>query len=74
MMAMVRELEAKLTPTEQRDREFAFEQLRRFIRRVAAKGGTTAFPSKSFKPSSRGEIRVDIEVLKGIAGIPDKVG
>ena len=69
---MVTELESKLTPAEKRDREIAFEQLRQFIRNVQRKG--TGLPIvKQFLSVTeliRG-IRVDLEVLKGRAAVPD---
>ena len=69
-MAMVRQLEAKLTPTERRDRETYLERLREYIHRATIPGGigvrAKTFP---FRPI-RG-IRVDLEVLRGTACIPD---
>lgn len=65
MMAMVRELEAKLTPAEKRAREVAFEQLRRLIRAAAQAGTGLPVLRRSYPfPAIRG-IRVDLEVLKG---------
>ena len=66
-------LEKKLTNEELRGRAQAFEQLRRFIEAAAAAGGVSASShvvKKSF-PYPYQEIRVDLDVLKGEACVPD---
>lgn len=70
MMAMVAELESKLTPTELRERERPFEQLRRLIRRASTIGGLPPLQMSYSNLSNRG-VRVDLEVIKGMAGVPD---
>ena len=70
MMAMVRQLEMKLTPAERRARAIAFEQIRRLIRNASTAGGLPQL-SLSFPHLSQRGIRVDLEVLKGNAAVPD---
>jgi hypothetical protein len=72
MIAMVRQLQAKLTPAEQQARERAFIDLREYIRRAAKKDGTGIIRSKRFPFDAVGGIRLDLEVLKGTAASPDK--
>jgi hypothetical protein len=70
---MLDELHAKLTPAEQRERERAFAEARSYIAQVAAAGGASTPPrvSKSFpRKALKGGIRVDIEVLAGMAFVP----
>jgi hypothetical protein len=69
MMAMVRQLEAKLTPAERHAREMAFEQLRQFIRN-ASKGHGLPEVTRSFPNRPVRGIRIDLEVLKGRAAVP----
>jgi hypothetical protein len=68
---MLTDLHAKLAPSEQRHRESAFEQARQFADITAQSGGTgptkKSFPLKP-RPDHR---RVDIEVHKGLAFVPD---
>ena len=70
MMAMVRQLELMLTAAERKVRARAFEQLRRLIRN-AAMAGSLPLMSVSFPHLSERKIRLDIEVLKGSAAVPD---
>jgi hypothetical protein len=66
-------LEKKLTTEELRGRAQGFEQLRRFIEKAAAAGGVSASSrvvKKSF-PYPFQVIRVDLDVLKGEACVPD---
>jgi hypothetical protein len=72
MMAMVQQLEAKLTPSELRARERAFIDLREYIRRAVMKDGTGIIRSKRFPFDAVGGIRLDLEVLKGTAAVADK--
>jgi hypothetical protein len=72
MMAMVRQLEAKLTPAERRVREVAFEKLREYVRRATTKGGTGTIRTKRFPFDPTGEVRLDLEVLRGTAAVPDE--
>ena len=64
-------LENRLTPKERKDREQPFADLRRFIRAAALSGGVTAPVSKSFLKRGSKDIRVDLEVIKGMACVPD---
>jgi hypothetical protein len=70
MMAMVAQLESKLTPAERRDRQVALQQLRQFIHN-AAKGYGMSVLSNSYPYRTFRGIRVDLEVLKGRAAVPD---
>jgi hypothetical protein len=72
MMAMVEQLESKLTPAERHTREMAFEKLREYVRRAAMKGGTGIIRTKRFPFDPVGGIRLDLEVLKGTAAVPDQ--
>ncbi len=72
MMAMVAQLESKLTPAERREREKAFEQLREYIHRAVAKNGTGIIRTKRFPFNAARGIRLDLEVLKGTAAVPDQ--
>lgn len=64
-------LEGQLISAEKQDRRQPLAQLRRFIRAAAKAGGVSAPLSKSWlKPGSR-DIRVDLEVIKGRACVPD---
>ncbi len=68
---MLDDLAAQLTDAELQARQAAFAQAREFINRAARAGGVgpvkKSFPLKSV----RGGIRVDIEVQKGTAFVPD---
>jgi hypothetical protein len=72
MMAMVRQLEAMLTPAERRARQEGFEQLRQFIRKGKAHGLPVL--SRSFPYRIVRGIRIDLEVRKGCAAVPDAKG
>lgn len=74
MLSFCDELEDKLTDSEKRDREQPLASLRDFIRRAARAGGITASPQpfqKSFLKRGSRDIRVDLEVQKGMACVPD---
>ena len=68
---MLDQLAAQLTDAELEARQAAFAQARAFINRAAQAGGVgpvkKSFPAKPV----RGGIRVDIEVQKGMAFVPD---
>src|SRR5260370_32567867 len=70
VLRILDELEAKLTPAEKKYREEAFGQARAFVRNVPAPG-LSARTSKSFPRNTAGDIRVDIEVIAGLACVPD---
>jgi hypothetical protein len=72
VLAMLDELEQKLSPAEQQERASAFREAREFVRRSARAGGITAPVSKSFpRKPLKGGIRVDFEVIAGQACVPD---
>lgn len=67
-------LEGQLTAQERTLRQEALSQLRAFIRTAAEKGGLNADQGvfkKSFPRRPLGDIRVDLDVLKGSACVPD---
>src|ERR1700722_8152510 len=65
------QLENQLTAKEKTARKQPFAELRRFVRAAAKGGGVSAPVSKSFlKPGSK-NIRVDLEVITGMACVPD---
>ena len=70
MMEMVAHLESMLTPAERRARQKGFEQLRRLIRRASMIGGLPPL-QMSYTNVSVSGVRVDIEVLTGLAGVLD---
>jgi hypothetical protein len=74
MLGMCDSLEQRLTPSEARDRAEPFRRLRDFLRRAAECGGVYAPFSKSFLQRGPRDIRVDLEVIKGMACVPDGVG
>src|ERR1700752_2734423 len=63
-------LESKLSRAEKNERQVPLQQLRAFIRRAANYGGI-GHTKKSFKKQGSSNIRVDIEVSKGSACVPD---
>jgi hypothetical protein len=71
MLNKVSELESKLTPEELSDRIEAFSQLRAYLERAAQSGGVPAYIDKNF-PYPPQQIRVDLQVITGKAGVPDK--
>jgi hypothetical protein len=74
MLKMCEDLEAKLSEREKDDRAQALAQLRRFIRSAAQGGGVSAPVSKSWLKRGSRNIRIDLEVVKGIACVPDPEG
>lgn len=70
---LVDNLESSLTDPEMEVRQEAFQQARDYINRAARAGGVDAQVSKTFPNVSkiRSDIRVDIEVIKGKAFVPD---
>src|SRR6266404_1737489 len=67
-------LENKLTEREKKEREQPLEEIRQFIQVAARAGGISAPASKSFKKRGSKDIRVDLEVIKGMACVPDASG
>src|SRR4051794_27755440 len=71
MLQKCDELEELLTAKEKTARKKLLAELRRFIRAAARCGGVAAPVSKSFlKPGSK-DIRIDLEVIAGMACVPD---
>jgi hypothetical protein len=69
---MLDELRSRLSPWEQRLRALAFDLAHRFVDQAAAAGGAWSRISKSFPPNLRRDApRVDIEVILGVAFVPD---
>lgn len=67
-------LEEQLTAREKKDREQPMADLRAYIRRAARAGGLSANPQphkKSFPKRGSKDIRVDLEIQKGTACVPD---
>jgi hypothetical protein len=64
-------LEALLTDREKKDRDEPLRQLRRFIRAAARAGGVSAPVSRSWYQRGSKDIRVDLEVVTGMACVPD---
>lgn len=72
--ALLKALYEDLSPAERRDREAAFADAHEYIDRGAKAGGVTAPTKKTFVPRNarRGQLRVDIEVLAGLAFVPEE--
>jgi hypothetical protein len=71
MLSCCDQLEAILTDREKKDRQKPMADLRRFIRNAAAGGGVPAPVGKSFLKRGSRDIRVDLEVITGLACVPD---
>lgn len=67
-------LEAQLHEREKKDRERPLIQLRRFLRSAAQGGGVSAPISKSWLKRGSKDIRIDLEVITGMACVPDSSG
>ena len=67
-------LKGQLTPSEARDRAEPLEHLRSYITTAAEGGGVNAPLKKSFLKRGSRDIRVDLEVIKGMACVPDDTG
>lgn len=74
MLNLCDALETKLTDREKNDRAQPLAQLRRFIRSAAQGGGVSAPVSKSWLKRASRDIRIDLEVVKGKACVPDDKG
>lgn len=70
MLRMADSLESQLTNRERKDREQPLEQLRRFILSAGAGGGVAAPVSKSWLKRGSRDVRIDLEVIKGMACVP----
>lgn len=67
-------LNRRLTPSEARDRAEPLQRLRMYIRSAAQCGGVCAPLKKSFLKRGLRDIRVDLEVVTGMACVPDDEG
>ncbi len=67
---MISELESRLTPAQRQERESGFQQLRDFVRKAARAGGAPRI-KKTFPIPVVQRIRVDLEVITGLAAVPD---
>ena len=74
MLGKCDSLEQRLTPSEARDRVEFLQRLRNFIRNAAQRGGIDAPLKKSFPKRGSPDVRVDLEVIKGMACVPDGTG
>src|SRR5437870_5641689 len=68
---MLDDLAAQLTDAELQARQDAFAQAREFFNRAAQAGGVGPVKKSFPRKPVRGGIRVDTEVQRGIAFIPD---
>lgn len=66
-LEMLQNLQDSLSPKERQNRQELFEKAERFIRAAGAKNGLTAQVSKSFLKKDSKDIRIDIEVIAGVA-------
>jgi hypothetical protein len=74
VLAIVDLLEGKLTPKQKRDRAEPFADVRRYVQKAGRAGGLWAHPRphrKSFPKRGSADIRVDLDVLRGRACVPD---
>jgi hypothetical protein len=71
MLRLCDVLEAQFTEREKRDRDQPLAQLRRFIRSAAQGGGVSAPVPKSWLKRGSKDIRIDLEVITGMACVPD---
>ena len=76
--ALLKALYEDLSPAERRDREATFADAHEYIDRAAKAGGVSADPltiKKTYTPRNarRRQLRVDIEVLAGLAFVPEEM-
>jgi hypothetical protein len=64
-------LKSQLTKKELKDREELFPKAEKWINSAAQSGGVVAYVQQKFQKKDSSDIRVDIEVTKGLAFIPD---
>lgn len=60
-------LREKLSKSEQKNREKLFDKAERFIKAAGEKNGVSAPVSKKFQKKGSKDVRIDIEVIVGIA-------
>lgn len=70
---LINRLELSLKPKERSTRELALEQAGKYMAKAAKAEGVDAPVRQSFpKPrKEKGDIRIDIEVITGLAFVPD---
>src|SRR5262245_25836065 len=76
ILKMCDELEGMLSESERLARVKGFAEFREYVMRASKSGGIPADPrphKKSFPRRGAGDIRVDLEIQKGLACIPDPV-
>ncbi len=64
---MIKKLKSDIGINETQKRQDAFTRAERFIRGASENGGLSACVKQSFKVKGTKDVRVDIEVLSGIA-------
>ncbi len=77
VLGKVDRLEGQLTPKERLDREQPLLAMRTYLTNAGNKGGIWAIPKafkKSFLKRGSDDIRVDLEVHKGAACVPEPPG
>ncbi len=68
-ISMLNNLEEKLSPREQENRQELFDKAEDYIKAVGEKGGVDAQVSKTFLKKGSRDVRIDIEVILGTAFI-----
>ena|ERR1700730_2778851 len=71
MLGLCDRLERQLNTREKKVRELALLELRRFIQAAAKGGGLSAQVRKSFLVRGSKDIRVDLEIIKGMTCVPE---
>jgi RHS repeat-associated protein len=64
-------LKSQLTKRELKDREKLFPKVEKWINSAAQAGGVSAYVQQKFQKPDSKDIRIDVEVTKGLAFIPD---
>ncbi|WP_338651469.1 RHS repeat-associated core domain-containing protein [Lysinibacillus sp. Y5S-8] len=72
-LVMVDELESKLSNKEKKLRKNELNKARKFIKDAGKSGGVDASVSKTFLVKGTAHERIDIEVIKGKAFVPDLI-
>ena len=70
MLQFCDDLESQFTGQEAKDRTIPLGQIRRFIKSAEQAGGLAAPVSKSWRTPGSKDIRIDLEVIKGMACVP----
>lgn len=66
---MLDKLKEKLSKKERQNRKELFDKADRFIRAAGKKGGVTAKVTKKIQKKDSEDVRIDIEVIAGVAFI-----